>query len=271
AEGKTTFEVDTVNQTLKGEPFHINLRWSVAPGHEKTLSKVLVSIMDITERKLAEEQLNRLTNTVIQTREEERKTLAMKLHDLVAQNLGATQFNLKLIRKALPRGSNRIKASLEESVQLLQTSVEDLRNLTSDLRPPILDDFGLASALEWYVESFNRRTGLKIVLKIRKSTFRLSSELETAIYRMVQEGLANISKHSRAKEGTVALDQKGNNLCVTIQDNGIGFNPQSSSFVEGYGLFSLRETTKLLRGKLEIFSKVKRGTRLSITVPVTTN
>ncbi len=269
ADGKTSFESDTVNQTLEGEPVHINLRWSVAPGHEKALSKVLVSVIDITERKLAEEQLNRLTNRVIQAREEERKTLAVKLHDLVAQDLGAAQLNLKLIRRVLPKGSNRTRTNLEESVQLLQSSIEELRNLTSDLRPPILDDFGLASALKWYVESFNRRTGLKIVLKARKLTFRLSSELETAIYRMVQEGLANISKHSRAKGGTVALGQEGSSLCVMIQDDGIGLNPQSSSFMEGYGLFSLRETAKLLKGKLEIFSKAGKGTKLSITIPVT--
>ena len=269
AEGRTTFESDAINQTLKGELIHINLRWSVAPGHEKALSKVLVSVINITERKLAEEQLSRLTNKVIQAREEERKTLAVKLHDLVAQDLGAAQFNLKLIRRALPKGSNQIRTNLEESVQLLQTSVEDLRNLTSDLRPPILDDFGLASALRWYVESFNRRTGLKIVLKARKLTCRLSSELETAIYRMVQEGLANISKHSRAKAGTVALGQEGSSLCIKIQDDGIGLNHKSSSFMEGYGLFSLRETAKLLKGKLEISSKAGKGTKLSITIPVT--
>lgn len=216
-------------------------------------------------------ELEKLSLQVINAHEEERKNLASRLHDLVAQDLSATQLNLKLSQKVLPGEYREIKARLKESGQLLNNAIEDLRDLTSNLRPPVLDDFGLASALNWYIERFNRRTDSKISLKIGKLISKLPSEVETAIYRIIQEGLTNIAKHSQATREVVSLDQKGDNLRVIIQDNGIGFNPESSSFKEGYGLFELRETAKLLGGTAEIFAKVGEGTKLVITLPLTTS
>jgi len=257
---------------------------SVTEYHEFTESEIRVSqaianglsvaiensrLVELLEQRSTE--LEKLSKKVIQAHEEERKNLASRLHDLVAQDLSAVKINLKLVQKALPDQDEEVSNRLKESVELLSTSIESLRGLTLDLRPPVLDDFGLASALRRYVDGFNRRTDLRISLKIHSPISQLSPETETTVYRMIQEALANVAKHARASRGIISLGQKGDKIRVIVQDDGIGFDPRNPSVAEGYGLFALTETAKLLEGKLEIFSQKGKGTKLVLILPFKNN
>jgi len=212
-------------------------------------------------------QLKKLALKIINAQEVERKNIAGKLHDVIAQDLTAIQFDLKMCQQILPDKSNPIILKLKESEDLVGHSLENLRYLTSDLRPPVLDHFGLPSAIHWYVDNFTKRTGLKIDLKISESSCNFPVEFETAIYRIIQESLTNVAKHAKATRVSISLYKKGNISRIIIKDNGIGFEPDSISLKDGFGLIRLKENTELLGGKFKIISKSGSGTKLNITLP----
>jgi|GEM_PF-2450237 len=257
------FSLSTVSEHHDFSKSEIRLSQAIA----NQLSVAVENARLIEVLKKRSEELKKLSLEVINAQEKEKKNLAGKLHDLVAQDLSAVQLNLKLSQRVLPGGYTEILARLIESEQLLGNSINSLRNLTSDLRPPVLDDLGLATALKWYVKRFKERTNAKITLNIKGTIPNISPEIVSSIYRIIQEGLANVAKHSQASRATVSIGQENHHVRVTIQDNGIGFDPDSLRVTEGYGLFRLRETAGLLGGKVEILSGHGKGTKLIIVLP----
>ena len=222
-------------------------------------------LMDLSKKHSKE--LEKLSLQIINAQEDERKILAGKLHDVIAQDLTAIKFDLKMCQHTLPDQYTLIRDKLEECEKLATQSLENLRNLTSDLRPPILDHFGLVSTIRWYIDSFKLRTNLKIKVKIPKLTYKFPPEFETTIYRIIQEGLTNVAKHSQAERASISLYKKGNNVRIIIQDNGIGFELENLPHVHGFGLFRMKENTELLGGKFKIISNKGRGTKLDIALP----
>ncbi len=265
--GKTNFESDAINQTLKGGKMDINIRWSVVSGYERSLSRLLVSIVDITERKLAEKQLTVLANRVMEAQEEERRRTSQKLHDSIVQDLVAIKLDLKMCLHTSPEEYVQIISRLKDDEKLLTQTMENLSDLSSDLRPRILDELGLFSALSWYVDKFRRRTNLKVQLKITGSKKRLAPQSEIGIFRIIQEGLTNIAKHSEAESASLSLSAKAGYVRIVIQDNGIGFEPERAYTPTSYGLLRMIENTKLLGGKFKVISKKGEGTTLHITIP----
>jgi len=267
ASGKTNFESDAMNQTFKGLEMAINIKWSVMIGYERSLSRLLVSIVDITERKLAEKQLTFLANRVIEAQEEERRMTSQKLHDSLVQDLTAIKLDLKMCLRSSPEEFVQIISRLKDDEALLTQTMENLRDLSSDLRPRILDELGLFSALRWYVDKFRRRTKLKVRLKITGSKTGLSPQTEIAIFRIIQEGLTNIAKHSEAESASLSLSAKAKHVIIVIKDNGIGFEPEHVDTPTSYGLLRMMENTKLLGGKFKVISRKGKGTTLHITIP----
>jgi len=223
------------------------------------------NLIEITKKHSAE--LEKLSLQIISAQEEERKNLAGKLHDVVAQDLTALQLDLKMSKQEIPEQFTRTRNRLEEEESLAKQALENVRNLTLDLRPPILDDFGLTSAIRWYADSFSRRTDIKVALKLQERDCKLPPEFETAIYRAIQECLTNVAKHSGANRVNLLLDKQNEYLRIVIRDNGIGFEPGIFHFTSGFGLFRLKEKTELLGGKFRISSKKGKGTRVVITFP----
>jgi signal transduction histidine kinase len=213
------------------------------------------------------QQLEKLSLQIINAQEEEKKNLAGKLHDVIAQDLTALQLDLKMSQQELPEQFAQTRNRLKEGERLARQALENVRNLTMDLRPPILDDFGLASAIRWYVDGFSRRTNIKVALKLQELDCKFPLEFETAIYRTIQECLTNVAKHSEANRVNVSLDKKNEYLRIVIRDNGIGFNPEIFHFTNGFGLFRLKEKTELLGGKFRISSRRGKGTRVVIIFP----
>ncbi|HVP36242.1 MAG TPA: GAF domain-containing sensor histidine kinase [Terriglobales bacterium] len=223
------------------------------------------NLMEISKKHSAE--LEKLSLQIINAQEEERKNLAGRLHDVVGQDLTALQLDLKMSKHEIPEQFAQTRARLEEEERLARQTLENVRNLTMDLRPPILDDFGLASAIRWYADGFSRRTNIKLSLKLQKHDCKLLPEFETAIYRAIQECLTNVVKHSEASRVSVSLDMKNEHLHIVVQDNGIGYEPANFHFTSGFGLFRLKEKTELLGGKFKIDSKRGEGTRVVIIFP----
>ena len=241
------------------------IKLSQAIANQLSVAVENARLMELSKKHSKE--LEKLSLKILSAQEEERKNIAGKLHDVIAQDLTAIQFDLKMCQQTLPEQYAKIKAKLKESEKLATQSLENIRNLTSDLRPPLLDHFGLTSALRWYVNNFRQRTNLNISLKIPELNCKFPPEFETTIYRIIQEGLTNVAKHSKATRVSISLYKKDHNARIIIQDNGIGFDLDNQSFTSGFGLFKSKENAELLGGKFKIISKEGRGTKLDINLP----
>jgi len=220
----------------------------------------------------SEEDLRTLNVQLINVQEDERKKLAQELHDEVSQTLFAMKMNLDMAKKNLPMnldGLEDIKDRLTDTKELLSQTIDRIRNLTTDLRPSMLDDFGLIAALKGHIDNFIKRTNVKVYLKTKNFKTRLSSEVETTLYRILQEALTNVAKHAKATEVSILVAQDNHRVSLSVKDNGIGFEPEKLTFPKDkLGLLGIKERVKLLNGEFEIRSKANKGTKLSVKIPL---
>lgn len=232
---------------------------------------------DVTERKWAEQalvqsnaQLRALAIRLSQVEEAERRRLAMELHDRVGQNLTALNLNLNLLRGLLPaEGAAAIVLHLDDSIRLVDETMERIRDVMAELRPAVLDDYGLGAALRWYAGQLSRRTGIRTEVESNDEAMpRLPAQVETALFRIAQEALTNIGKHARASSATLRLERKEAWTRLTISDDGVGFDPSRarSGIAGGWGLHIVRERAEAVGGRLEIKSAPGKGTQISVEV-----
>jgi PAS domain S-box-containing protein len=223
--------------------------------------------------KKSSEDLKTLSLQLISVQEDERKKIAQELHDQIGQTLFAMKMNLEIARKNLPSDLEKvpnIKSRLSETESLLSQTIEQTRDLTTALRPPTLDDFGLIPTLNTHIDSFSKRTNIQVSLRTKNFKDRLSSEIETLLYRITQEALINVAKHARATQVSILLAQEKSTASLSIEDNGIGFDAKKATLPKDrLGLFSIKERVELLNGKFEIHSKPNKGTKLSVKIPIT--
>ncbi len=219
------------------------------------------------------EDLKVLSARLINIQEQERKKIAEKLHDEIGQTLFAMKMNLDVTRKNLPSDIEQledIESRLSDTEELLSQTIDRIRSLTTDLRPSMLDDFGLIPALKWDVENFTKRTSIEVDLQTRNLKGRFPSEIETTFYRILREALANVAKHAQATEVTIRLARERHSLSLSVEDNGKGFDPKKMTLVKNrLGLFSIKERVKLLNGDFKIDSKPNKGTKLNVKIPLT--
>ncbi len=218
------------------------------------------------------EQLRTLTTSLTDVQERERKQLARELHDEMGQALTAISINLDAIEKGLPpNGMEQVRERLAESKELTAVTLEQVRELSLNLRPPMLDDLGLIPTLQWYVQRFGERVGIEVTFTAVNLKTRLSPEIETTLYRIVQEGLTNVARHAQAEHVTLSLQCKRGHVNVEIADDGQGFDIEAvinqTQPEHGAGLLGIRERVILLGGSFDIHTGVNQGTRLSIYVP----
>lgn len=240
----------------------------------ETAEGVLVTsaIRDITQRKRTEENLRELSAR-LQLQDEERRHLARELHDSAGQMLAALSMNLTLLAQ---NGKSRHNPAevLKESLGLVQELSDEVRTISHLLHPPLLDEVGLSSALRVYLDGFARRSKIKVDLQIPGDFGRLSRELETAIFRVVQECLTNIHRHSESPVARIQISRKKNDVRVEVHDKGKGISPSKRSEMEsagkaGVGLRGMRERLRQLGGSLEIGSQRNAsGTIIVARLPV---
>lgn len=201
---------------------------------------------------------------VLAAQELERRRLALELHDETGQALTSILLGIRAIEDA--ENEADLRAGAAALRELVTATLHDVRALAVELRPKVLDDFGLTPALERLVELYGERTGMDVQLAVNVGAERLPSGVETALYRIVQEALTNIAKHARARNVSVVVTRHGAAVTAVIEDDGIGFS--AGEVEEGLGLVGMRERVALLQGRLEIESSAGRGTTLVAEVPV---
>ena len=202
---------------------------------------------------------------VVDAQEVERRRLARELHDETGQALTSILLGLRAVEEA-DIGDEAREATARLREQVVET-LHDVRRLAVELRPSALDDFGLVPALERLVETFREQTGIPVELETVLGETRLPPPVETALYRIVQEALTNVIKHSRASRVSVLVTRKGDSVAAVVEDDGVGFTPDEVRD-GGLGLVGMRERIALLGGRLTVESEPERGTTLVAEVPV---
>jgi len=232
---------------------------------------------DITGLKEAEEslrksesQLRNLANRLQEAEEMARKDLARELHDQVGQSLTALNINLNILRNQLPPDAlKQLEERLDDSMDLLEETTKTIRNVMAELRPSVLDDYGLTAALRWYGKQFSDRTGISVQLKVDEMSSRLAEMVESALFRISQEALTNVAKHADASKLIVTMDESDGLLKLIIADNGKGFDIASINKAEvrtGWGILNMQERIQALGGQLLIESEPGKGTNVIIEI-----
>jgi len=230
---------------------------------------VLGTSQDVTERKRAEQVLRNYPRRLISAQEAERQSIARELHDQIGQVLTAIRLNLQNIREFCETSESRML--IDEAMDMADQAMDEVRDLSFELRPSLLDDLGLVAALRWYTDRFAKRTAIAtaIVTSIPDGV-RLSRELETACFRITQEALTNVARHSKAKNVWVDLKAIVGETVLLVKDDGNGFDPYSvnpRSFPIGLGLRGMEERALALGGRLEVKSDLRKGTELRAYFP----
>ncbi|NJD22476.1 MAG: PAS domain S-box protein, partial [Melioribacter sp.] len=242
---------------------------------------ILGVIRDITERKRAEDELKRsreelrsLSAHLQSVREEERTILAREMHDEIGQILTSIKMNLSLLNrdiekkeKNLPREvfSNEIKSMSA----MVDHAVVRVRKMITELRPELLDKLGLIPALEWYTEEFGRETKIKCKFISSFEKLSLDHQVELTIFRIVQEALTNVAKHSNAKHASVKIEKTEDSILVTVNDDGKGIAVSDLRKEKSFGLLGMRERVNLIGGKIDFIGIKGKGTTVKLVIGVT--
>jgi signal transduction histidine kinase len=212
---------------------------------------------------------------LIEAQEDERRRIARELHDQIGQILTAVKMNLHSVQQFC-QGSEA-GSYVKDNIEAVDEALRLVRDLSVDLRPPILDDLGLTTAIRWYVDRYTKRTGLNVdvVIDLQDENERFSRELETACFRIAQEALTNVIRHAKATQVLVRLTRDGNVLVLTVKDDGVGFDverlrkraPRAATL----GLISMQERAHAAGGIIDIYSEPSHGTEIRFSSPLDAN
>ena len=234
-------------------------------------------LRDITREKWTEQELHRyadglraVSRRLVEVQETERRVLANALHDLVGQKLTALNINLNIVKsQSMAAMSSQMDARVEDSLKLVEETIENIRDVMAELRPAVLDDYGLAAGLRWYAAQFSERTAVAAKVIEQCPGRRLPASAEKALFRIAQEALANVAKYARVSEVTLDLAITGDVSRLTIVDDGCGFDPsacQQPAKDHGWGLMIMRERAAAVGAELAVESALGRGTRVVVTL-----
>jgi len=210
--------------------------------------------------------LQHLSTRLIGAQEEERRTVARELHDEVGQALTAVQVELSVAQRRL-RAAGQAPSLLSEAETITHGALQTVRDISQLLHPALLDDLGLAAAIDWQARAFEARHGIRVEVQQEGLSRRLPREVELAAYRIVQESLTNVAKHSRASSCRITVRRQDANLEIVVEDDGRGFEP-SDVADRGLGLIGMRERAALLSGRIAFESGSGVGTRVDVRLPV---
>ncbi len=261
-------------RALLGEPAHYELHWEgkilssyVEPMRDNTdnIIGVIGIGFDITDKKQAEDTLRALSHRLVVVQEDERRNIARELHDEIGQSL--TALNL-IISQATRSVTGAASANLVEAQSIVTELIRQVRELSLKLRPSMLDDLGLLPTLIWYIERYKTQTQIEVDFEQNGLQRKFSPEINTTIYRVVQEALTNVARHSKAKEVIIRVWTANNNICLRIEDHGRGFNSSTLLSSGSTGISAMRERVLLLGGKLNIETAPGFGTCLTAEFPL---
>ena len=227
---------------------------------------------DITERRQAEEEIRKskklledLNRHLFEIRENERTLISREIHDEMGQSMTALKLDLNRMHKYVGTNPEAIM-KLDSMIELVSNTIKDVQRISSDLRPGILDDLGLVSAIEWYCEEFEKRTEIKCSQELDNSVYN-DSQINLTFFRVLQETLTNVIRHARASSVHVKLQKSTKGTTLIIQDDGIGISEEKIESHKSLGLISMSERVRQFNGNIDISSKKGDGTKLTIFIP----
>jgi PAS domain S-box-containing protein len=234
---------------------------------------------DVTEHKWAEEalresekQLRHLSSQLLTAQETERRRISKELHDELGQALTVMKFRLSFAEKQLTKDQVKVREECEAISQYIDQVIENVRRLSRDLTPSILEDVGLSAAIRWLIGNFNKNDSINITLDIMDIDHLFSENAQIIIYRVIQEAFTNIGKHAHAKNVSVVIRKQGDGVSFSVEDDGIGFDVSKIATVNpaerGLGLAIMDERVWILGGSLEMWSQEGKGTRISFHIPL---
>jgi signal transduction histidine kinase len=281
---------DKVQDAIEmNQPFQLNYRITTASGAEKWVWEQgqaiygeegdVISlegfITDITERKNAEKklrnshnQLRSLAERLQMIREEERATVAREIHDDLGQALTALKMDIAWMKKNSGMTEEMRASKMDVMLRLTDSTIQTVKRIATELRPGILDDLGLVSAIEWQTKEFQNRSGIECNFEIFVDEFALEDDISIAVFRIFQESLTNIARHSGATKVTVTIKEAGDYLQVEITDNGVGISEKQISSSKSLGIIGMNERVSVFRGKLTISRAAEGGTAVRVYIPV---
>src|SRR5689334_1150677 len=221
-EGETTYEVEIIAKDGRRVPVEVSSRAIYEKG---AIVCVQGTARDITERKQAQDTLRMFSRQLIEAQEDERRRIARDLHDQIGQTLTAVKMNLYTVQRFSP--GPEASHCLKDNIDAVDEALRLVRDLSVDLRPPLLDDLGLATALCWYVDRYEKRAGVttEVLIELPNQNERFSRDLETACFRIAQEALTNVARHARATHVLLQLTRTATTLEMIVRDDGVGFDP----------------------------------------------
>jgi signal transduction histidine kinase len=218
-----------------------------------------------------QEQLRLLSRQVLLTQEEERKRISRELHDVIAQTLTGINVRLAALKKKATSDTRGLERSIARTQRLVQQSVDIVHQFARKLRPTVLDDLGLIPALHTFMKHFKAETGIQISLSAFAAVEQLDADKRTVLYRVAQEALTNIARHAQASRAEVKLQKLDGAVCMTITDDGKGFQVDRVAYAqksERLGLLSMRERLEIVGGNFTVTSVPGKGTTVLAQVPL---
>jgi two-component system sensor histidine kinase NreB len=248
-------------------PVQASVSFYTTPENEKG---TVIGLQKISEKRKEEQKKieKMITHSIFQAQEKERKLISRELHDGIGQSLFGILLQSDII-KSIPKNENELETHLEKLQGMITQTIEDVRHLSSELRPSTLDDHGLIATLKNFIRDFGNRFGMQINFTYKGGNERLPSSIETALYRIAQEALINAAKYSSAERIDIVIDvdKQKDTVFLTLTDFGKGFelNPSNRN---GVGIYSMEERASILGGDFLINSEIGKGTQIQVNIPI---
>lgn len=278
AEGRREFDSDIPLKMPDGKERFVHLKLHVVPDEGDTLSQVLVSWIDITDRLKFEEglrksgeTLRRLNMHIEEAREKERTEIAMNLHDDIGQKLTALKMNISWLRKRIGVQSALVTDKLDEVEELIDNSVSTVQRISSDLRPALLYELGLKDAVEWHMKQNLEPVGIKGTFRLVPGNLKIETNVSIVLFRIIQEALTNIIRHSGADRAEVRIGRFLSSIELVVKDNGTGIDADAVNDPRSFGITSIKERVKNISGQFRIAGEKGKGTILVVRIPLTKN
>jgi len=243
--------------------------------HGNEIKGIIHIVRDITDRKKSEQKikqsrknLRNLTAHLLSIREREQESLAREIHDELSQLLTGVHMELMLLDKKIPELNSELHKMTKSILTMLDTSIQSVQRISSSLRPKMLDELGLSSAIRWYASKFQERTRIICRIASRLKIKVLCKNCNTNIYRIFQEALTNVYRHAHATRVEVSLSKYKGQFIMKVSDNGKGIAEEQINSSQSLGLIGMRERVRMMRGRFEIHGSPNRGTAVSIRIPL---